>query len=151
MTNQQFPPDWLKVARELVALGQTGLAYTEGHFDRGRYRRLLALAAEITGRHSSLSKDELETDFTAQLGYATPKVDVRGAVVHDGKVLLVQERSDGKWCLPGGWADVGCRPSEMVEREVHEESQLLVRATRLVGVYDVNGDSSDATSIMRTS
>jgi ADP-ribose pyrophosphatase YjhB (NUDIX family) len=73
-----------------------------------------------------------------QPGYATPKVDVRGAVVHDGQILLVQERVDGRWCLPGGWADVGETPAEMVVREVWEESGFEVVPRKVVGVYDAN-------------
>jgi ADP-ribose pyrophosphatase YjhB (NUDIX family) len=73
-----------------------------------------------------------------QPGYATPKVDVRGAVIRDGKILLVQERSDERWCMPGGWADVGDLPSDTVEREVWEESGFEVVARKVIGVYDAN-------------
>ena len=76
--------------------------------------------------------------FLAHPGYATPKVDVRGAVLKDGKLLLVREKQDGKWCMPGGWADVGDRPAEMVVREVREESGFDVTPVRLVGVFDAN-------------
>jgi ADP-ribose pyrophosphatase YjhB (NUDIX family) len=75
-----------------------------------------------------------------QPGYATAKVDVRGAVVRDQRLLLVRERSDGRWSMPGGWADVGEVPSEMVAREVREESGFDVVAERVVGVYDANRD-----------
>jgi len=77
-------------------------------------------------------------DFAMQPGYATPKVDVRGAVVRDGQILLVQERVDERWCMPGGWADVGDLPSEMVVREVWEESGFQVVPRKVVGVYDAN-------------
>jgi ADP-ribose pyrophosphatase YjhB (NUDIX family) len=63
---------------------------------------------------------------------------VRGAVIRDGKILLVQERSDGGWTMPGGWADVGDAPSAMVAREVREESGYEVRVEKLVAVYDAN-------------
>jgi len=77
-------------------------------------------------------------DFLVQPGYATPKVDVRGAVIRDDKILLVQERADERWCMPGGWADVGDLPSEMVAREVWEESGFNVVARKVIGVYDAN-------------
>ena len=57
-----------------------------------------------------------------QAGYATPKIDVRAAVVQDGKILLVQESADQKWTMPGGWGDIGDAPAEMVAREALEES-----------------------------
>jgi ADP-ribose pyrophosphatase YjhB (NUDIX family) len=69
-------------------------------------------------------------------GYATPKVDVRAAVFRGGEILLVRERSDGRWALPGGWADVGDTPAQCVEREVLEEAGLTVRATHLAAVHD---------------
>src|SRR5512136_2323864 len=110
MTNYTLPR-WLAWARELEALGQTGLTYSESDYDRQRYERLLGLAAEITREHAGLPVEPLVESFAAQPGYATPKVDVRGAVVRDGRILLVKERRDGLWCMPGGWADVGDLPS----------------------------------------
>lgn len=131
-------PRWLRWAREIQALAQTGEHYAVNEFDRQRYRRLSEIAAEIVAGHLSLSREELVQDFRAQMGYATPKVDVRGAVFRDGRLLLVRERADDGWTLPGGWADVGDLPSEAAEREVWEEAGFRVKARGLVGVYDAN-------------
>lgn len=131
-------PRWLAWARELQAISQTGLTYSQTDYDRQRYRRLAELAAEIVESYTGLPAAASVESFLVQPGYATPKVDVRGAVVQDGRVLLVRERIDGCWSLPGGWADVGDLPSEMVMREVREESGLHVVPRKLVGVYDAN-------------
>lgn len=131
-------PKWIKWAREIQALSQTGLAYAKDDYQVERYERLAEIAAEILQSHSKLDKINVFKNFMNQIGYATPKVDGRGAVVHDGKILLVQERADQKWCLPGGWADVGDKPSEMVVREVLEESGFHVKVKKIVGVYDAN-------------
>lgn len=131
-------PQWLTWARELQALSQTGLAFSLSPYDIQRYTRLAELAATIVAAHADLPAETVAAQFLTQPGYATPKVDVRGAVVRGDTVLLVQERSDGCWCLPGGWADVGETPSAMVAREVREESGLEVVATRLLGVFDGN-------------
>ncbi|MDH4137490.1 MAG: NUDIX domain-containing protein, partial [Anaerolineae bacterium] len=101
-------------------------------------RRLMEIAAEIVQSHTRLPKEPVLKNFLVQPGYATPKVDVRGAVIRNGEILLVQERSDERWCMPGGWADVGELPSEMVVREVWEESGFKVEARKVVGVYDAN-------------
>jgi ADP-ribose pyrophosphatase YjhB (NUDIX family) len=53
-------------------------------------------------------------------------------------VLLVRERSDGKWTLPGGWVDVGDAPSFAVEREIREESGYLAKAVKLAALFDRN-------------
>jgi len=70
--------------------------------------------------------------------HATPKVDVRGAVFQAHRVLLVRERSDGLWTLPGGWADVGESPAEAVVREIREESGFETQVCKLVALYDRN-------------
>lgn len=146
MTDAQ-PPRWLVWAREIQALAQTGLAYSQSPYDTQRYQRLMTLAAEIAAEHTGQSEAELLAGMSAQVGYATPKVDVRAAVVQTGRVLLVQERADGRWAMPGGWADVGDRPAAAAEREVLEESGFQVRAQRLVGVYDANRDSGRPLSL----
>jgi ADP-ribose pyrophosphatase YjhB (NUDIX family) len=131
-------PKWLIWAQEIQALGQTGLAYSHIDYDILRYRRLEEIAAEIVATHTTLHQEQIMENFNLQSGYATPKIDVRGAVIRDGKILLVQERTDGGWTLPGGWGEVGETPSATIAREVWEESGYEVKAGRLVAVYDAN-------------
>lgn len=131
-------PQWLAWGREIQALAQTGSHYASTDYERERYARLRAIAAEIISEHTVLEFDSLDVAFARQIGYATPRVDVRGAVFQAGQLLFVRERADGGWTLPGGWADVGDVPSSAVEREVLEESGFHVHASRLIGVYDAN-------------
>ena len=136
--NEGVVPQWLKWAREIQALSQTGLTYASSDYETQRYQRLSEIAAQIIQHHTGLPEERLLQDFYVQAGYATPKVDVRGAVIRDGQILLVQERADELWCMPGGWADVGDLPSEMVVREVWEESGFRVVPRKVIGVYDAN-------------
>ena len=129
---------FLNLAREIFSLSQAGLAYCKNEFDLGRYRRLQEIAAEMLASQSELTRESVLNSFSMQAGYITPKIDVRGAVVRDGKILLVHERIDNRWAMPGGWADLGEVPSEMVAREVREESGFEVRVEKLVAVYDAN-------------
>ena len=69
--------------------------------------------------------------------YPTPKVDVRGVVFREGRILLVRELTDGRWALPGGWADVGESLAEAVVREVREESGYTTRAVKLLAVANL--------------
>lgn len=133
-----IPPRWLAWAREIQALSQTGFHYAENDYQRERYHRLTEIAAEMVSSASGLSYPDLMDAYQVQKGYATPKVDVRGAVFKDGKLLLVRERMDNAWTMPGGWADVGDVPSEAAEREVWEEAGFRVKARKLIGVYDAN-------------
>ena len=131
-------PDWLRWARKIDAIAQAGLTFCENDFDRERYAQLRALAGEILMAQTGADPVVVNAWFAAQPGYATPKVDVRAACFQDGKLLLAQERSDGRWCLPGGWADVGDAPSASAEREVLEETGYQARAKALIGVFDAN-------------
>ena len=146
MTRPEPPPEpqpepgWPGWVARLQAIAQAGLELTDGVYDRERYGSLRALATEIAAAHLELptpaERMALEELLAGDGGYPTPKVDVRALVRRDGEVLLVRERADGRWSLPGGWADVGWAPSAMVEREVAEESGFVVRARRLLALWD---------------
>ncbi len=129
---------WLELARELFSISQSGLTYCKNEYDLERYRRLQEMSAEMISDKTGLPKETVTQAFSIQAGYATPKIDVRGAVFRDGKILLVQERSDNKSAMPGGWADIGDLPSAMVEREVLEESGLEAHAAKVIAVFDAN-------------
>ncbi|UCH66254.1 MAG: NUDIX hydrolase [Ignavibacterium sp.] len=131
-------PKWLKWAREIQQLSQTGLAFAKTGYEKMRYERLIELTAEIVEHHTELDKAEVERVLMKQPGYATPKIDVRAAVISDNKILLVQERTDNMWAMPGGWADVGDIPSEVAIRETKEESGFDVKPIKVIGVYDAN-------------
>jgi ADP-ribose pyrophosphatase YjhB (NUDIX family) len=132
------PPKWMDWAREIYSLSQSGLTYSGNEYDIERYKRLQAITAEIIASESEMTKESVLDSFSMQAGYITPKVDVRGAVVQDGKILLIQERADDKWAMPGGWADLGNSPASVAEREVWEESGYRVRAEKVVAVLDAN-------------
>lgn len=131
-------PSWLRWAKELSAIAQIGLTYSsENHFDRDRYTRVREIAAEILGSGGDIGVAEALAGFEKEEGYTTPKVDVRAVVFDDRqRILLVQEKSDGLWTLPGGWADVNESPSGVAVREVREEAGLEVRPLRLLAVLD---------------
>jgi ADP-ribose pyrophosphatase YjhB (NUDIX family) len=131
-------PRWLEWAREIQALAQTGYHYSENDYQRQRNERLIEIAAEIVDEHSNLEYSPVTNTFKAQIGYSTPRVDVRGAVFQGDRLLMVRERADGGWTLPGGWADVGDVPSHAAEREVFEEAGFRVIARKVIGVYDAN-------------
>jgi ADP-ribose pyrophosphatase YjhB (NUDIX family) len=137
--NKDKLPKWLEWAREIQALSQTGLAFCQSEYDKQRFTRLMEIAAEIASTYSHFDKEMLVDNFLSQPGYATPKVDIRGAVIRDNKILLVQEKSDGKWCMPGGWADVGESASQAVAREVLEESGFIVNPVKVVFMCELTG------------
>lgn len=123
-------------AKRLQAMAQNGLTYSKDHFDIERYKALRAIAAEMAATQGKVDASVVYDLFAFETGHATPKVDVRGAVFRDDTILLVHERQDGGWTLPGGWADVGEPPSEAVVREIVEESGYQTRAVKLLAVYD---------------
>jgi ADP-ribose pyrophosphatase YjhB (NUDIX family) len=132
-------PLWLQWAQKLQAIAQTGLSYSKDIFDTERYATVRCIAAEMMamGCGAADASGFIEM-FACDTGYATPKVDVRAAAFDAGRVLLVRESEDGRWTLPGGWADVGDAPSLAAVREVKEESGYDVVPTKLAAVYDRN-------------
>jgi ADP-ribose pyrophosphatase YjhB (NUDIX family) len=129
-------PHWLKIAREMSAMAQTGLTFTKDPFDRQRYERLRELSALMLAQGSEEDYAAILDSLNREYGYATPKVDVRGAAFRDGKILMVREISDGLWTLPGGWADINQSAGTCVVREINEESGFIARALKLAAVFD---------------
>jgi ADP-ribose pyrophosphatase YjhB (NUDIX family) len=129
---------WLEWLRQVQAIAQNGLAFTRDPFDRERYTQLAELVAGLLSAQLSIPLGAARALFEDERGYATPKVDVRGGVFDGDRVLLVRERADGRWTLPGGWVDVNDAPSEAVAREIHEESGYHARAVKLAALVDKN-------------
>jgi ADP-ribose pyrophosphatase YjhB (NUDIX family) len=134
----QPPRNLLEWARKVQAIAQTGLAFSRDPFDRERYTQLAELVAELLSRELAIPLGAARELWAGEHGYATPKVDVRGGVFRDERVLLVRERADGRWTLPGGWVDVNDAPSEAVAREIFEESGYRARAVKLAALVDKN-------------
>jgi len=122
--------------QRLQTITQAGLTYAKDPYDRQRYEQLQVLAAEIAASISPSASDQWLAAIRAEKGYATPKVDVRAVVEQNGQLLFMRESHDRLWSLPGGWADIGESPSQIAEREVLEETGFVVKANKLLAVYD---------------
>lgn len=129
---------WLEWAKRIQALSQNGLTFSKDVFDIERYEELRKISVEIISEYSELEMSKIEDLFTNEIGYQTPKVDVRGVVFKDEQILMVKEKKDDKWALPGGFCDVGLSPSENVVKEIKEESGYDVMPIRLLAVLDKN-------------
>jgi ADP-ribose pyrophosphatase YjhB (NUDIX family) len=129
-------PAWLSIARELQAMSQTGLFYSKGTYDIVRYERLRVLATTMMAMGASVAAEQIIGLFDQEVGYATPRIGVRGAAFRGGRVLMVRERTDGRWALPGGWADINQSASECAVREIEEETGFSARALKLCAVWD---------------
>lgn len=122
--------DILSISRELKSMAEAGLRYSDGPYDRERYERLHEIASEL------LSSIAVDFRWPVEFGYATPKVDIRAAVIDDGKILMVREAGTGLWALPGGWADLNFSPAENARKEVREESGIEVEVLKLIACWD---------------
>jgi ADP-ribose pyrophosphatase YjhB (NUDIX family) len=127
---------WLERAQRLHFIAQAGLTYSKDPYDRERFEQIQQVAAEILAEGAGAPLEGALETLRLEKGYATPKVDVRTAVFRDGSILLVREVTDGRWSLPGGWADFGETAAAVAVREVQEESGLEVRLTKLLAVFD---------------
>ena len=127
---------WIGISQSLQSIAQAGLTYTDNKYDVERYEQIMQISKDIMLEYSEMEMEKLDELFSMEIGYLTPKVDVRAAIFRKNKILLVKETIDGKWALPGGWADVGLTASEVVVKEVKEESGLEVKAEKLLAVFD---------------
>jgi len=127
---------WLEWIKQVYAVAQWGLTYSKDPFELERYEVLKSLSKEMMADFTEIDQTRIPELFAHEVGYVTPKVDVRGVVFKDDKILMVQERWDGRWSLPGGWADIGLSPAEVAAKEVMEESGFIVKPIKLLAVLD---------------
>lgn len=124
------------LAREIQAISQSGLSFSKDPFDHERFTQLLAVASDLIARHTKHPKEYIDSVFSAEKGYITPKLDVRAAAFRESKILLVKERGSEGWTLPGGFVDVNESLSEATIREAQEESGFTVRPLKIAAVFD---------------
>jgi ADP-ribose pyrophosphatase YjhB (NUDIX family) len=127
-------PRWLAWARQLQSIGQIGLEYAKDPFDRERYEAIRRLSVEIMHEHTGVEQALIADIFANEKGYQTPKIDVRVAIVRGDAILLVQEKSDGRWSLPGGWVDIDTSLREAAVKEVREEVGIDAVPEKLIAV-----------------
>lgn len=137
----------LRWSEGLAAIARTGLGFTESLYEQERFEEILRVAADIRSVADEGIGDQLDAvglveEWMGQVGrgipgYVTPKVAVGAAVGNDrGELLLIQRADSGVWLYPTGWCDVGYSASEVVVKEVKEETGIAVEAERLIAVLD---------------
>ncbi len=128
--------EWLDIAKQLQSIARAGLAFSNNKYDIERYQQLKEISLKMINEVTDIDIEKLDNIFSAEKGYQTPKVDVRGVVFRGKKILMVKETIDGLWSIPGGWADIGLTPFQVAEKEVLEEAGLIVEPLRLLAVLD---------------
>jgi len=134
MKNQN---EMLQLVKQVQALAENGLHYSENDYDLDRYQNLEEISIRMLSLITGLQSETIELATPERNGYRTPKVDVRAVIFNDrNEILMVRERVDGRWSLPGGWCDVGYTPRETAEKETLEEAGIQVKVSRLLAVFD---------------
>ncbi|MEA1875610.1 MAG: NUDIX hydrolase N-terminal domain-containing protein [Bacteroidota bacterium] len=127
----------LLLLKKIQSLCEQGQHFAHNEFDLQRYKEIELIVFELLKTNFQTQVEKIPLLMTEKNGYKTPKVDIRAVVFDDKhKILLVKEKADGKWSLPGGWADVGYTPTEIAIKETREEAGIEVDAGRLIAVLD---------------
>lgn len=126
---------WLEWAIELQSLAQAGLTYGKDIYDKERYGRIRDISAEMMALKTDISIEKVKDLFCNEIGYQTPKLDTRAAIIENEKILLVRE-NNGKWSLPGGWVDVNVSVKENIIKETKEEAGLDIKVDKIIAVQD---------------
>jgi ADP-ribose pyrophosphatase YjhB (NUDIX family) len=126
---------WLYWASQLQSIAQAGLTFCADRYDLDRYEKIKSIAIEILHEYTDIDHKKIRELFASETGYQTPKVDIRASVFKGDKILMVREKVDGAWSLPGGWADVNTSVSESVIRECLEEAGAIVKPRRIIAIH----------------
>lgn len=129
-------PDWLEIAKKLQSISQAGLEYSKDKYDLERFEEIRNISIEIIKNHTEYNSEKIRDLFANESGYQTPKIDVRAAIFKEGKILLIREKLDNRWALPGGWADVDCSLRENLIKESLEEAGAKIDPERVIAILD---------------
>lgn len=129
---------WLEWAARLQSIAQAGLTFGVNEYDLDRYQQIRTISVEILHEYTGISDEKIKDLFASETGYQTPKVDIRASVFKDDKILMVREKIDGAWSLPGGWADVNTSVSESAARECLEEAGASVKPKRIIAIHQAD-------------
>ena len=125
------------IAQRIRAMSQTALTYSDNDYEIERSHEMIALSDRIVSIVSDIKEAVIHADYHPVKEYVTPKIDIRAVIFNEkDEILLVKEKVDGKWSLPGGWADVGFSPKEVIIKETKEETGFDVQVVRLLAVFD---------------
>jgi ADP-ribose pyrophosphatase YjhB (NUDIX family) len=137
-------PKWLTWSKKLQAITQAGLEYSKDSFDKERFEQIREISIEILNNYTEIENIKLKQLFANETGYQTPKIDVRAAIFNcNNEILLVREKIDNNWSLPGGWADIGLNIYENIIKESKEEAGAEVKPKRIIAVFDRNKHIKD--------
>ena len=138
-------PEWLAWAKQLQSIAQAGLEYSTDKYDRERFAQIREIGIEILQSYTGIDTKKIEELFAGESGYQTPKIDVRAAIFNSkSELLMVKEKVDDKWSMPGGWADIGLSLRENILKEAKEEAGADVVPTRVIAILDRKNFIDDA-------
>lgn len=123
--------------KRIQSLAEIGLEYSDSSYDIERYEELQEISLELLEKITDVPIEKIIPVIEEKNGYKTPKVDVRAVVFNEkNEILLIQEKVDNCWAMPGGWSDISYSPGEVAEKECYEEAGLKVKAVRLLALMD---------------
>ncbi len=127
----------ITIAQRIHAMSQTALTYSTNDYEIERSKEFIEISDRIISIVSGIKEVDIRADYHPVKEYVTPKVDIRAVIFNENnEILLVKEKADGRWALPGGWSDVGYTPTEVAVKEAKEETGYDVRVTRLLAILD---------------
>jgi ADP-ribose pyrophosphatase YjhB (NUDIX family) len=130
-------PKWLKWSRQLQSIAQAGLAYSKDQYDKDRFMQIRDISIQILNSYTDIDNKIIMQLFANETGYQTPKIDVRAAIFNKNtEILLVKEKIDNKWAMPGGWADIDLSICENIIKEAKEEAGAEVKPKRIIAILD---------------
>lgn len=127
---------WLEYAKRLQAIAQAGLEYSKDKYDIERFEEIRNISIDIVNHYTDIECEKIKDLFASETGYQTPKIDVRAVVFKNNRILMVKEKIDGLWSLPGGWADIEFSLKENIVKESKEEAGVQVIPKRLIAILD---------------
>ncbi len=120
---------------KVQSIAKIGLEFSKDPYALENYHDINELTRKMLEQFMEISFER--PNYFSRKVYPTPNVSVRTVIFNEkNEVLMVQEKNDLKYSLPGGWADLYETPKEAAIKECLQEAGAVVKIERLTAIFN---------------
>ena len=119
---------------KIQSIAKIGLVHSKDPYALTNYQQINDLSADFLEHFLEVKLDR--PNYFKRDIYPTPNVSVRTVILDQSRkrLLMVREKNEGAYSLPGGWADLYDSPSQTAINESKQEAGADIEIVRLVGI-----------------
>lgn len=126
--------DYLDFIIKMQSIAKIGLTFSKDPYAIENYQQIQDISREMLEKYTNEIIEE-DNMFVRDI-YPTPNISVRVLVEEEGKILVVRERVDQRYSIPGGWCDMFESIESNAKAELLQETGYNVELIRPLAIFN---------------